>query len=174
MPKKLSFTDHELDLQFLYRFTQRVRQRDKSLGFDSLTLSKIEMVFPHEVFQGKYSTVIELANDNLLGVLNAEQRRKLSKARYAFQQKRKSRQIKLDATIPTSINLQKLVKVFKEDLKADDSLEKSLITQKRVLEASLETFCQLIQSYTLPEEYRGFDKYVQNEFIKNLKESDSP
>ena len=71
MPKKLLFTDD--DLEFLFRFTERVRQKDQSLGFDASTLNRIEMVFPREVFQGTYSRVTELANDNLLNVLDAEQ-----------------------------------------------------------------------------------------------------
>ena len=48
MPKKLVFTDD--DHEFLFRFTERVRQKDQSLGFDPSTLNRIEMVFPREVF----------------------------------------------------------------------------------------------------------------------------
>lgn len=173
MPKKLSFTDCELDLKFLFRFTERVRQKDRSLGFDSDTLARIEMLFPHEVFfNNTYETVAQLANDNLLSILNAEQRQKLSKARYAFKQKRKSRQIKLDATIPTSVTLKRITEILKEELENDDSMDKSLLTQKRVLEASLTTLSGLIRSYSLPDKYQGFEEYLINKIITNLKERD--
>ena len=172
MPKKLSFTNCELDLKFLFRFTERVRQKDRSLGFDSDTLARIEMLFPREVFSNTSETVIQLANDNLLNILDAEQRQKLSKARYAFKQKRNSRQIKLDATIPTSVTLKMITEILKEELEDDDSMDKSLLTQKRVLEALLTTLKGMIRPYSLPEKYQGFEEYVRNKIITNLKESD--
>ena len=172
MPKKLSFTNCELDLKFLFRFTERVRQKDRSLGFDSDTLARIEMFFPREVFSNTNETVIQLANDNLLNILDAEQRQKLSKARYAFKQKRNSRQIKLDATIPTSITLKEITEILKEELEDDDSIDKSLLTQKRVLEASIWTLSRLIRSYRLPDKYQGFEEYVINKIITTLKERD--
>ncbi|TPV52896.1 hypothetical protein FJ444_20825 [Aestuariibacter sp. GS-14] len=174
MPKKLSFTNCDLDIKFLFRFTERLRQRDESLGFDSYTFERIEMFFPHDVFiKHSYDTVIQLANDKLLKILDAEQRQKLSKARYAFKQKRKSSSgIKLDATRPTSWFLKEITEILKEELENDDSIDKSLLTQKRVLEASLTTLKGLIRSYSLPGKYQGFEEYVINKIITNLKESD--
>ncbi len=168
MPKKLVFTDD--DHEFLFRFTERVRQKDQSLGFDASTLNRIEMVFPREVFQGTYSRVTELANDNLLNVLDAEQRKKISKARYAFQRKRNSKQIKLDASFSASSDLKRITEILKEDLEANDLIDKSLITQKRVLEATLVTVRQLTQSFTLSDDYRGFEKYVKQQIMTNLKQ----
>ncbi|APD86589.1 hypothetical protein ACI7YQ_11290 [Alteromonas marina] len=168
MPKKLLFTDD--DLEFLFRFTERVRQKDQSLGFDASTLNRIEMVFPREVFQGTYSRVTELANDNLLNVLDAEQRKKISKARYAFQRKRNSKQVKLDASVSASLELKRIIEILKDDLGADGSMDKSLITQKRVLEATLITVRELTRSFTLPVEYQGFEKYVKQQIMTNLKQ----
>ena len=49
-------------------------------------------------------------------------------------------------------------------------MDKSLITQKRVLEATLITVRELTRSFTLPVEYQGFEKYVKQQIMTNLKQ----
>jgi len=169
MPRKLSFTEN--DLKFLFRLTERVRQKDRTLGFDKRTLSEIERVFPYEVFQEKYHIIVELANDNLLSVLDAEQRKKLSKARYAFQKKRESRQVKLDATGMAKIHLKSLIELLKDDLETNESLDESKVTQKQILEAALDVICKLSNQLSSPTQYKDIDKFVRSEIIARLKET---
>ncbi|MCB5228352.1 hypothetical protein JAO78_016220 [Alishewanella sp. 16-MA] len=123
MPRKLTFKNQ--DLSFLNRYLLRIKSDDNTLKLNAQKLKQLKQAFydlpPFKSYPTSLSEknivnkrLLERANSDLVKLLDATERERLSKARYAFKLKESEKNYSLDVTPTTHNCLAQITKCCKK------------------------------------------------------------